>query len=292
MRAFKQKEIIMAELAAGAPYREAVTQPLIQSKAAISWAAIIAGAFAATGVTLVLLALGSGLGFASVSPWPNAGVSGKTFVVAAVIWLIVTQWLSAGIGGYIAGRLRTRWIGTHTHEVFFRDTAHGLITWAVATVLVAAVVASSAGAAGNAAADAASSAAASATSPITAYEFDRLMRPSQPGTPSQSAADSKPEVAHIIANAAATDGVSDVDRAYLAQLVAAHAGISQQEAQNRVDSFVSTLMDAESKAKAAADTARQAAAQASIYLALSLLVGAFVASVAAALGGWRRDEHP
>jgi hypothetical protein len=282
----------MAELMAGASYREAVTQPAIQSKAAISWAAIIAGAFAATGVTLVLLALGSGLGFSSVSPWRNAGVSGKTFAVAAVIWLIVTQWISAGVGGYIAGRLRTRWIGTHTHEVFFRDTAHGLITWAVATVLVAAVVASSADAAGNRVADAVASASASATSPVTAYELDRLLRPSQAGTASQSAADPKPEVLHIVANAAAADGVSDGDRAYLAQLVAGHAGISQQEAERRVDFFVSTVMDAESKAKAAADTARRAAAQASIYLALSLLVGAFTASVAAALGGWLRDEHP
>jgi hypothetical protein len=281
----------MAELMAGASYREAVTPPLIQSKAAISWAAIIAGAFAATGVTLVLLALGSGLGFASMSPWPNAGVSGKTFAVAAVIWLVITQWISAGVGGYIAGRLRTRWIGTHTHEVFFRDTAHGLITWAVATVLVA-VVASWAGAAGNAAADAASSAAAGAAAPVTLYEFDRLLRPSQPGTASRSAADPKPEVLHIVANAAATDGVSDADRAYLAQLVAAHADIPQKDAERRVDSFVSTVMDAESKAKAAADAARRAAAQASIYLALSLLVGAFVASVAAALGGWLRDEHP
>jgi hypothetical protein len=283
------KEIIMAELMAGASYREVATPPLNQSKSAVSWAAIFAGAFAATGVTLVLLALGSGLGFASVSPWPNAGVSGKIFAAGAVIWLIVTQWISAGVGGYVAGRLRTRWIGTHTHEVFFRDTAHGLITWAVATVLVAVVVASTAG---NAAADAASSAAASATSPLTAYEFDRLLRPSQPGTASQSATDPKPEVVHILANAAATGGVSDGDRTYLAQLVAGHTGISQPDAERRVDWFVSTAMDAESRAKAAADTARRAAAQASIYLALSLLVGAFVSSVSAALGGWLRDEHP
>src|SRR5580704_18947603 len=116
-------------------------------KSAASWPAIIAGAFVAAGASLILLALGSGLGLASVSGW-------GTFAAKTAIWLIVMQWVSAGLGGYIAGRLRTRWIGTHTHEVFFRDTAHGLITWAVATTLVAAIAAgsfmSAAGAAGHA----------------------------------------------------------------------------------------------------------------------------------------------
>jgi hypothetical protein len=56
---------------------------------------------------------------------------------------VVTQWLSAAAGGYIAGRLRQRWLATHTHEVFFRDTAHGLITWAVATLCIAAILAGS-----------------------------------------------------------------------------------------------------------------------------------------------------
>ena len=108
------------------------------SRSAVAWQAIIAGAFAAAGATLILLALGSGLGFASISPWSDHGVSATTFTITAAIWLLVTQWLSAGLGGYLAGRLRTRWVGTHVHEVFFRDTAHGLVTWAVATALVAA----------------------------------------------------------------------------------------------------------------------------------------------------------
>src|SRR6202795_5302880 len=115
--------------------------PRVESAA--SWPAIIAGAFVAASVSLVLLALGSGLGFASISPWPGHGVSAKTFAITTAIWLIVMQWVSSGFGGYITGRLRTRWTGTHTHEVFFRDTAHGLVMWAVATVLVAATLATS-----------------------------------------------------------------------------------------------------------------------------------------------------
>src|ERR1700722_3059852 len=110
---------------------------------AASWPAIIAGAFVAATVSLVLLALGSGLGFAAISPWSGHGVTATTFAITTAIWLIVMQWVSSAFGGYITGRLRTRWVGTHTHEVFFRDTAHGLVTWAVATVLVAATFATS-----------------------------------------------------------------------------------------------------------------------------------------------------
>ena len=224
------------------------------SKSAASWPAIIAGAFVAIAVSLVLLALGSGLGFASMSPWPGKGVSGMTFAVTTAIWLIVTQWVSAGMGGYIAGRLRTRWIGTHTHEVFFRDTAHGLITWAVASVLVAAVVVSSIGAAGHALGAAGHAAAEGAisgrslagwkkmmmnvTSPGIAYDVDRLLRPSAAGTSVQPGLDPKPEVARIIANAAATGSVPDDDRTYLAQLVASRTGVTLQDAQKRVDVFI------------------------------------------------------
>ena len=130
-------------LADADPYVNRTDTAVVPGKSAASWAAIIAGAFVAVSVSLILLALGSGLGFAEISPWPGRGVSGTTFTITTAIWLILTQWISAGLGGYIAGRLRTRWHGTHTHEVFFRDTAHGLITWSVATVLVAAVFAGS-----------------------------------------------------------------------------------------------------------------------------------------------------
>jgi len=231
--------------------------------------------------------------------------------LTAAIWLIVTQWLSAAVGGYIAGRLRTRWIGTHTHEIFFRDTAHGLITWAVATIFVAALLAasafSSAGAAGHAASEMAQAGMAAAgrgmrpapmaappsgVSPADSYEIDRLLRPANAGASAQAGPDLKAEVSRIIANAALAGGMPDGDRAYLAVLVAARTGVSQAEAQKRVDDFVSSVQNAATKAKEAADTARKAAAQAAIYLALSLLVGAFIASVSAAIGGRLRDEHP
>jgi len=113
--------------------------PAPSNGSAVSWSAIGAGTVAAISLTLVLLALGSAFGLASVSPWPGVGAKPSTFTIGAGVWMVITQWLSAVLGGYIAGRLRVRWHGLHTDEVFFRDTAHGFLTWATATVLMAIV---------------------------------------------------------------------------------------------------------------------------------------------------------
>lgn len=278
---------------------------------AVSWPAIIAGAFVAASASLVLLALGTGLGFASISPWPGHGAGAKAFAITTAIWLIVMQWLSSGLGGYIAGRLRTKWSGTHTHEVFFRDTAHGLVMWAVATVLVAATLATSvfsvlgsgAHAVSGVASGAASSGAASSAAPGMArspangfgadslsYDVDKLFRGAAAN--GQASMDPRAEVAHIVANSWSTGTVPDADRSYLAELVAARTGVSAADARTRADDFIARVLDAETKAKAEADAARKTAAQAAIYTALSMLVGAFIASVSAALGGRLRDEHP
>src|ERR1700722_5780369 len=158
------------------PHKEG-TRPLedslrLRAGPAASWGAIFAGAVVAVATSLILLTLGAGLGFAAMSPWPGQGVAGSTFTISAAIWLIVTQWLSAAMGGYITGRLRHRWLATHTHEVFFRDTAHGLVTWAVATIAVAAVAAGSlssiAGVAARSAGGAATVSAGNATAAETA----------------------------------------------------------------------------------------------------------------------------
>jgi hypothetical protein len=161
---------------------------------AVSWSAIVAGSVAAAAATLVLLALGSGLGLAAAGPSAHAP-SPATFGAMTAVWLILTQWIASGLGGYLTGRLRTRWIGTHDHEVFFRDTAHGFLTWALAAV-AAGILAG-------------------------------------------------PAIAGAGASAAAADP----------------------------------------------DAVRRAASALSIFTALSMLVGAFIASVAAAIGGHERDLH-
>jgi hypothetical protein len=295
----------------------------LRANPAASWGAILAGAVVAVSLSLILVTLGAGLGFAAISPWSERGLSVSGFTVASTIWLIVTQWLSAAVGGYLAGRLRQRWLATHTHEVFFRDTAHGLVTWAVATLFVAGLVVSSmanvlgggARAVGGLAAAGGQGAAAMAHAempgshgslggpeasggPNGAYNLDKLLRAnsSGPSAPNSSgsdahANDSRGEVLHITAAAASNGTVSDEDRAYLASLVAAKTGVSAEDAQKRVDAYIQSVNDATVKAKAAADEARKAAAQAALYTALALLIGAFIASVSAAIGGRLRDEH-
>src|SRR6187401_429584 len=116
-----------------------------QSESAVSWAAVLAGAVGAAALSLVLFLLGTGLGLAAASPWAGEGISGSTAGVSTIIWVTVVQLLASVLGGYLAGRLRTRWVTVHTNEVFFRDTAHGFLAWAVATLLMATLLSSAIG---------------------------------------------------------------------------------------------------------------------------------------------------
>jgi hypothetical protein len=276
---------ISSELAADDAYADG------PGPSAVSWGAIIAGAVAAVATTIILLALGTGIGFSMVSPWYGVGASATTVGVSAVIWLVVVQWLSSGVGGFLAGRLRSKWVRLHTHEVFFRDTAHGFLAWAAASVagalIFASVAATGIGGAARGTADVASAAAAGGS----AYFVDSLFRSTTP--PQGDQADVRGETGRILATST-HDGqvtLSQEDRTYLAQTVAARTGLSQPDAEQRVDGVVARINDAANKAKQAADVARKRAAQLAIISALAMLIGAFVASTAAAIGGGIRDEY-
>jgi hypothetical protein len=251
---------------------------------AVAWGAVLAGAFAATATTFVLIALGSGFGLAIAPPWAQSADAAAGLVIDAGIWLIVTQWISAGIGGYLTGRLRIKWAVAHTDEVFFRDTANGFLAWAVSTVAVVALVA----AASLVAAHAASSVAMAAPDPRPdaryAYTADSLFRAPRPDdTPSAAAAHA--EAAAILARQAVTAAPSADDRAYLINLVQVRTGIAPADAAARVTGAIANVRDG-------ADKARKAASATSIITAIAMLVGALIASLAAALGGKQRDEHP
>jgi hypothetical protein len=266
------------------PNGAGVVSDVTRGRSVASWPAIIAGTFVAISVSLILLALGSGLGVTSLLASPD-GISAKAIVVMAAIWLIVTQWISAALGGFITGRLRARWHGTHTHEVFFRDTAHGLVTWAMATVALAVLAGTSLHsmiAGGLNAASGISSPAAS----MAPYGTDKLFRSTT--SERQNLGDARLEADHILKNAVGTGSLPDADRAYLAELIATNTGISASEAQVRINDWLAKSMESEAKVKAEAAAAREAA----IFTALSLLIGAFIASVSAVLGGRLRDEHP
>lgn len=246
---------------------------------AVSWAAVIAGAIVAAAMGLILLSLGAGIGLASVSPW-GGSFSVTSFTVFSAVWLIVVQWLSSAFGGYLTGRLRTKWVGVRTEEVFFRDTAHGLLTWAAAVVIGAGVLASvTTSIVGGIANGAPASTTTTAASGAFGYFVDNLFR--NP-TASGDAADARAQATRIFVESARNGAVSTPDRGYLGQLVAARTGLSQSDADKRVD-------DVLAQAKAAADSARKATSRAAIFTFFSLLIGAFIACVAGAIGGHQRD---
>ncbi|MBZ9842814.1 hypothetical protein [Mesorhizobium sp. CA5] len=280
------------------------------SSSAVNWGPIVAGAFAAATLTLVLMLVGSGLGLTMMSPWGGASLT--TFAVSTAVWLVIVQWLSSALGGYVAGRLRTKWVNVHTDEVYFRDTAHGFLAWALATLLVATVLGTAiSGIVGTGAqattgllsgvAAGAASQASSAQSPsandLAGYFVDALFRPADnaaaatppAGTP-QNNADAAGQATRILAISAANGEMSANDKAYLARLVASRTGLPQADAQKRVDDVLASVEDAKNKAKAAADKARKASATTALVGALSLVIGAFIAAVAGVLGGRQRDE--
>lgn len=292
----------------------------------VSWGAVLAGAAAAAALSFILLILGVGLGLSSVSPWSfNATAIG----VSTIAWLAFMQLAASGIGGYMAGRLRVKWSAIHTDEVHFRDTAHGLLAWAVATLITVAVLAGGTRAVLSGAIDAGSGVAAAVGPAVGAgaagagaasakqgeggganpldYFSDMLLRAAPApapaaatGTPAMAnpgatVADQRVEIGKIFATSLSTGSLGADDRAYLGQIVASRTGLTQAEAEARVDAVygraAKAAADAKAAARQAAETARKAGAHTALWMFVALLLGAFVASLAATFGGRQRDHE-
>ena len=296
---------------------------------AVSWGSIAAGAAAAASLSLILLVLGVGLGLSSVSPWARDGINATTFGVSTILWLTLTQLLASAMGGYLAGRLRSRWTAVHSDEVYFRDTAHGFLAWAVATLATAALLTSTIGSilgvgaqAGasvlGGAAGSASAAVGGAMAPAQmaqgndsgpmGYFVDTLFRrdpaaaaasPLPAGSSASTDANERASgkdaavVSRIFLHLSRSEPLPVDDSRYVAQIVAQRTGLSQQDAQKRVAEVYgraqAKAQEAETAARAATDKARKATAYGSLWLFVSLLIGAFVASLSATFGGRRRD---
>ena len=287
---------------------------IVDAQPAVSWPAVAAGAVAAAALTLLLVAFGAGMGFSAVSPWSDSGVSAGTFSIATGIYLVLVGVMSSAIGGYIAGRLRSKWTGVHTNEVFFRDTAHGFLAWAFATLISATALASTTSYLANGASAGLAGATgqtARAVNPADLY-VDKLFRapaagsaaatPAQPADNASSAnndnaagenanaapvgggnAQSRSEIVRLwTADFRNGDDLTGADRSSVAQVVAARTGISQADAEKRINEVVT-------EAKSAIDKARRSAAKLSFWLTAALLFGAFAASLAGAEGGALRD---
>jgi hypothetical protein len=309
------------------PARYAASSAWAGSASAVSWGAIFAGAAAAAALSLILLILGTGLGLGAISPWANDGIEAKTLGLSTIVWITLTSIVASGLGGYLAGRLRTKWASAQVDEVYFRDTAHGLLAWAVATLLTASLLTSAASSILGAGVKAGAAVAGGAVGSVgvaatvaganadklgldnnsSSYFVDSLFRK----PPTAAAAVTTPttdlngannlpasevptaEVARIFANALRTNALPPADVQYLGQVIATHTGLTQQEAETRVKDtynlWQTKLHEAEVATKKAADEARKSTAYISLWLFVSLLAGAFAASWLATFGGRQRD---
>ena len=290
-------------------FTEQVNLPKAAASSAVSWAAIVAGAVAAAALALILLILGVGLGLSSVSPWARSGVSAATFGVSTIVWLTLTQLLASAAGGYLAGRLRIKWTEVHTNEVYFRDTAHGFLSWALASLATAALLTSVIGSivGGGVQAGAAMVGGAAGAKQIlagngedntedgtTSYFIDSLFRRDAAVDAGQGPSGAVTmEVARIFATAGRAEALPPEDLRYVGQVVALRTGLSQPEAEKRVAAVFAKAQakarETELAAREAADKARKASAYSALWLFVSLLIGAFVASLAATYGGRLRD---
>jgi hypothetical protein len=293
----------------------------------LSWSAVIAGALTAIAVSVIVISLGTGIGMELVSPYSYSSPSAGTMTVMGALWLVFAQAVGFAVGGYVAARLRRLPAGLHTDEVKFRDGANGLVVWAIGVVvsffIIVAAVDKIGSAAGTAAAGTAAIGAAGAASqaPSVDYFTDALLRQNPQGAGNAgastgnagtaSAADTNSSAANganasnspasngvnsnqqhaqinrIMVTAWSANGVSDDDRTYLAQLVSQQTGMSQQDAQNRVNDVINRAKDA---ATQAAEAARKTAAYLSFWTFMSLLFGAACATLGGILGGELRDE--
>jgi hypothetical protein len=275
---------------------------IVDAQSGVSWAAVAAGAVGAAALALVLIAFGAGLGLSAISPWSDSGVAASTYKTVTGIYLVVVAVMSSAVGGYLAARLRAKWVGVNTHEVFFRDTAHGFLAWAFATLLCASALSSATAFLANGAAAGLGGAASQATRSVNPAEIyvDKLFRadaavqpapaPASTSNSVDAAAPSKPnsnqsraEILRLWTSSFHDNQeLNGADKTYVARVVAARTGISQTDAAKRVDDTIA-------EAKTAADNARKGAAKLSLWLTAAMLFGAFAASLAAMEGGSLRD---
>lgn len=257
------------------------------SRSGVSWGAVFAGATSAAALFLVFCLLGSGLGLAAPVPWADPG--GIAVGVPNILWLSFTQLAAAAFGGFLAGRLRAQWSGIHDDEGYFRDTAHGFLSWAVSALVAAAVF-------GGAVVTMAGGAALTATAPDSGadhapdYLIDVMLRSDRAG-PADPAL--RQEAMRILASAVARGRLSVADDAWLTQRIADRTGLNREDAGKRVDDAFDSSAAAAAKARAAAreaaDTARKTAASAALWLTAALLLGAVAAGWCATIGGRMRD---
>jgi MFS family permease len=248
----------------------------------LQWTPVVAGAFVAAAVSVILIAFGSAIGFSIVSSSPTWRDASRSLALASGLYLLLTALLSFGFGGYMAGRLRERWTtSAHSDVVEFRDGTHGLLAWALAVLIAGLIAAASAASVASKAVQPATSPEATTGEPLIAYELDRLFR-AERRPAGGDLTYSRAEAGRILLAATGRQGITPDDRAYLVRLVMSTTGAAQPDAERRVG-------DAIAGATTAVHKARRSAVILGFSTAVALLVGAAAAWYTSCVGGRYRD---
>jgi hypothetical protein len=248
----------------------------------LQWTPVIAGALAATALSLILVTFAAAVGLGVSSTAPTWRDTSAALWILSGIYLILQAVVSFGVGAYIAGRLRRPLVAGPADEVESRDGLHGLAVWALAVVL-GSILAAFIGAATISRASP-STADASAAEPLLSYELDRLFRSAR-RPPNVDLRSDRAEAGRILLTSSGHDGVSTDDRAYLTQWVGSTTGLSPTDAERRVDNGIAN-------AKTALARSRRSTIILAFSLATALLLGAVAAWAAACAGGRHRDGAP
>lgn len=271
------------------------------ARSAVSWGAVIGGAVIAAALMATLMTGGAGLGLLSVSPWQNDGASMTTVAVGTIVWMFLTHIISYAIAGYVTGRLRTKWTDPRSDEIYFRDTAHGFLVWALSVAVGIVVygfmlgsVVSGTAKAGAQAVSGAASQVANVEDPAASMDYfaDALLRSDGLDVEDRDA-DVRREVGLILSTSALKGEISEADQTYLVRVISERADIEESEARARLNEISEqakqAVEEAETTAREAADAARKYLAALSLWAFAALLLGAFVASFSATIGGRARD---
>ena len=258
----------------------------------VDWPAIFAGAVAAAAISLVLMSFGSAIGLSLTNPFGREGVSLFWIAIAMTIYVVWVQVSAFMLGGYITGRMRRRNFDATEHESDVRDGLHGLMVWGTAVVISGLLAFGGLGSLAQGAGAAIGGVGAQAVEEVGdadpfAGAADVLFRGSEP----QQGTGQRDEVVRILASGLAGEGVSDADRDYLVSLAADRAGLSDEEAQARVDDVIARAQAVQDDIEAAADEAAKVAILLAFITAASLAVGAAGAWFAATAGGNHRDKQ-
>jgi hypothetical protein len=249
----------------------------------MQWGPAVAGALAAAALAFVLHTCAAAIGLAVSSSAPTWRDSSLMLQLLSGLYLVFAAILAFGVGGYLAGRMRSP-IAGGDDEIEFRDGSNGILVWSIAIVLTVLMTWAAAQSVPRVASPSALSSGAAqsvAGENLIAYDLDQLFRAD--GRPQNvDLAYVRSEASRILLTTAGHAGITPDDRAYLIRLTAANTGLQPPEAERRVDVAIVQARDNIRKA-------RRAGVILAFMAGAAALPGAAVAWFAACTGGQHRD---